>query len=126
MHYVGKILQILWGLHYLVFGLNKLFIFQPVAAANPFAQQVIDSFYNTGYLMQTVGIFQCITGLMLLLNKYVSLAVLVAFPITLNIFLYTIFTVNYNVGSVATGLLVIIANVHLLVKHKSAYKTLWI
>jgi|SRR5688572_1609105 len=118
MRYFDHTLRILWGLHYLVFGLNKLIIFQPVSASNAFAQTVIDSFYATGYLMQTVGIIQFISGLLITFNRYMNLAILLALPITFNILLYTCFTTNFSANALATATLVIFANGYFIFKRK--------
>lgn len=90
-------------------------------AVNVLAQQVIDNFYATGYLMQAVGVVQLVSGLLMLLNKCFSLALIIAFPITLNIVLYLIFMNNLSASSISTGLLVLFANIYFLFLNRQKY-----
>ena len=121
MKILNLILRLIWGLHFLIFGINKLYIFSPIQGSNSFARQVIDSFYQTGYLMETVGLFQVITGLLIILNRYFPLAILVAFPISFNILLYTIFTSNFAPQSLLPALLVFFANVYFLYLNRNTF-----
>ena len=119
--YFDIVLRLLWGGHFVVFGFNKLFVFQKILASNPFSQQVIDHFYESGYLMQTVGITQILTGSCILLNRFFPLAILVAFPIVLNIVLFTIFTSDYSVSAIATGGMVFFSNCYFLYQNREKY-----
>lgn len=121
MQKIDTTLRIIWGLHFAVFGLNKFLFFQPVASSNQFAQTVIDSFYDTGYLMQTVGLVQLVSGLMLVFNQYIKLAVLIALPVTLNILTYTLFTGNFGIQSVIAASIVIFSNFYFLIRLKKSY-----
>lgn len=121
MRFIDRFFQIMWGLHFLVFGINKWYVFYPVKATNTFAQQVIDSFYNSGYLMQAVGFFQILTGALLLFNLYRKSVYLVAFPICLNIVLYTCMTQNFSTPAIGTALFVFGANCYFLYQERDAY-----
>ncbi len=121
MQKIDTTLRIILGLHYAVFGLNKFLFFLPVAASNPFAQEVIDSFYKTGYLMQLVGFFQITSGLMLILNRFPNLAILIALPVSINIAAYTIFTSNFGLQSVVAAVVVVGANICLLYRRRKKY-----
>ncbi len=96
-------------------------MFLPVVASNPFAQEVIDSFYQTGYLMQLVGFFQITSGLMLILNQFTNLGILIALPVSINIAAYTIFTSNFGAQSVIAAALVVGANFWLLFRRRKNY-----
>lgn len=121
MKYFDAILRFMWGTHFFAFGINKIIVFQKVPATNAFAQQVIDSFYATDYLMQAVGVFQILTGFLILVNRAFPLAILVAFPISLNIALFTVFTSNYSTSAIATGAMVFFANVYFIVCNRVKY-----
>jgi putative oxidoreductase len=125
MQKIDTTVRIIWGLHYAVFGLNKFLFFLPVNASNDFAQKVIDSFYETGYLMQFVGLFQVISGLMLLFNRYLNLAILIALPVSFNILTYTIFTANFGIQSVTAAAIVIGANIYFVIRRRKEYSHLF-
>jgi putative oxidoreductase len=54
---------------------------------NPF----LTSLYQTGYLWQIIGIINFAAGVLLIINRFTTAALLVLLPITFNILLYHIF-----------------------------------
>lgn len=96
----------------IVFGLVLLFWvwlgvtgFEPPPVA-PQAEQFRDALFASPYLLPVVMIVYFIAGLAFLFNRYVALASVMLFPVTLNILLFHAFlNVNAASLSVAGGLL---------------------
>lgn len=84
-------IQAFFGAVILAAGINKLYLFMPVAEQMPAGKEFIDFLYATGYLMYVVALIEIIGGGLLLLNRQVPLALLILAPISLNIFLFHIF-----------------------------------
>jgi uncharacterized membrane protein YphA (DoxX/SURF4 family) len=87
MKYVTMIARVLLGLVFLVFGLNKFFNFipsgpMPAGAAGQF----MGALFATHYLI-AVGVFEAVGGLLLLINRYVPLALCLLAPVLVNILL---------------------------------------
>jgi putative oxidoreductase len=91
MKIVYLIARILLGLMFVVFGLNGFLHFipmgpMPAGLAGQFAGAMLQSHY-----MAVVSALQLITGLLLLLNRYVPLALTFLGPVIVNIILYHLF-----------------------------------
>jgi putative oxidoreductase len=91
MKTVYLIARILLGLMFVVFGLNGFLHFipmgpMPAGLAGQFAGAMLQSHY-----MAVVSALQLITGLLLLLNRYVPLALTFLGPVIVNIILYHLF-----------------------------------
>jgi putative oxidoreductase len=81
------IARYLLGLVFLVFGLNKFFNFIPSGPMPPGAAgQFMGALFSTHYLM-AVGAFELVGGLLLLINRYVPLALCLLAPVIVNILL---------------------------------------
>lgn len=85
---VSPIIQRVFGAALLFFGLNKVFSFFPIPEKEGFAKVFLDAVDGSGYIMFVIMIVQILAGIALLVNRYVALALVVMFPITLNIFLF--------------------------------------
>ncbi len=72
-----SIVRILLGIMLLIFGLNGIFQFMPMPEAALPAQDFMGALLKTGYIMYIVAFVKIIAGLMLVSNKYVSLALVV-------------------------------------------------
>ncbi|MGA7342384.1 MAG: DoxX family membrane protein [Terracidiphilus sp.] len=93
MKIVTMIARYLLGLVFLVFGLNKFFNFIPSGPMPPGAAgQFMGALFSTHYLM-AVGLFETVGGLLLLINRYVPLALCLLAPVIVNIlFIGTLMT----------------------------------
>lgn len=72
----------------------------------------------TGYLMPLVGAVELLTGICLLINKYVPLALVVLLPVMLNAFLAHAFMDPANIAGAAVFLFL---NIFLMFQNKEAY-----
>lgn len=87
MKIAATIARYLMGLVFLVFGLNKLFNFIP-SGPLPMgvAGQFIGALIASKYIM-AVGVFEAAGGLLLLVNRYVPLALALLAPVIVNVLL---------------------------------------
>jgi putative oxidoreductase len=87
MKIVTMIARYLLGLVFLVFGLNKFFNFIPSGPMpSGAAGQFMGALFSTHYIM-AVGAFEVVPGILLLINRYVPLALCLLAPVIVNILL---------------------------------------
>jgi len=90
-HTVMKILthisRFLLGLIFLVFGLNGFLHFIPMPPPSGVAGQFLGAMFVSRYLLVVSGL-QVISGALLLINRYVPLALTILGPIIVNILLF--------------------------------------
>jgi putative oxidoreductase len=89
MRIASVIAQYLAGVIFLVFGLNGFLNFIPLPPPGDIAGQFMGALYASHYLWVIFG-FQVIAGVLLLLNRYVPLAVAVLAPVIVNILTFHI------------------------------------
>ncbi len=83
------ICRILLGLIFFVFGLAFfIHFFPPQPPMQGKAGAFVGGLFGSGYFVNYMKVVEVIGGLLLLVNRYTALALLVLFPITLNIFLF--------------------------------------
>jgi putative oxidoreductase len=86
MKIVVLIARILLGLVFLVFGANKIVTFMPASMPTGVAGQFIGAMVSTKYMI-FVGLCESVSGLLLLANRYVPLALTIVGPVIVNILL---------------------------------------
>jgi len=84
MRIASLIAQYLAGVIFLVMGLNGFLNFIPLPPPGGIAGQFLGALYVSHYLWVIFG-FQVIAGVLLLVNRYVALAVAVLAPVIVNI-----------------------------------------
>jgi hypothetical protein len=84
MRIASVIAQYLAGVIFLVMGLNGFLNFIPLPAPEGIASQFMGALYVSHYLW-VIFAFQVIAGVLLLINRYVPLAVAVLAPVIVNI-----------------------------------------
>ena len=87
MKIVAIIARILLGLVFLVFGLNKFFPFIPSGPMPPGAAGPVHGRPHFTHYIMAVGVFEAVGGLLLLINRYVPLALCLLAPVIVNILL---------------------------------------
>src|SRR6202140_1075354 len=87
MRTVSLIARYLVGVIFLVFGLNGFLNFIPLPPPGGIAGQFMGALYASHYLWVIFG-FQVIAAVLLLLNRYVPLAVAVLAPVIVNILVF--------------------------------------
>ena len=84
MKSVSAIARYLAGVIFLVFGLNGFLNFIPLPPPGGIAGQFMGALYASHYLW-VIFAFQVIAGVLLLVNRYVPLAIAVLAPVIVNI-----------------------------------------
>ena len=87
MRVASLIARYLLGLIFLVFGLNGFFHFIPMPPATGTAGQFMGAMFVSHYLV-VVFLLQVIPAILLLINRYVPLALTLLAPVIVNIFLF--------------------------------------
>jgi putative oxidoreductase len=87
MKIVTLVARILLGLLFLVFGLNGFLHFIPMQPPTGLAGQYMGALFLSHYLV-VVFVLQVVGGLLLLINRYVPLALVLLGPVIVNIVLF--------------------------------------
>ena len=118
MKIVVLIARILLGLVFFVFGLNKFHPFIPSGPLPPgVAGQFMEAMISTKYMM-IVGAFEAVGGLLLLLNRYVPLALCLLGPVIVNVLIVGVLMTQQALGS---GLVVAALWLILFLRFRSAF-----
>ena len=87
MKIASIVARILLGIAFVVSGLDKLYVFLPQGPMpTGAAGQFMGVLMSTHYIM-AVGLFELVGGLLLLINRYVPLALCLLAPVIVNILL---------------------------------------
>jgi hypothetical protein len=81
------IARFLLGLIFLVFGLNGFLHFIPASLPSGTAGQFVGALFVSNYLV-VVFLFQLIAAILLLINRYVPLALTLLAPVIVNVLLF--------------------------------------
>src|SRR5260221_5423780 len=87
MKIITHISRFLLGLIFLVFGLNGFLHFIPMPPPSGVAGQFLGAMFVSKYLLVVSGL-QVISGALLLINRYVPLALTILGPIIANVLLF--------------------------------------
>lgn len=118
MKIVVLIVRILLGLVFFVFGLNKFYPFiPPQPLPTGVAGQFMEAMVSTRYMM-IVGAFEVVGGLLLLINRYVPLALCLLAPVIVNVLIVGILMTHMALGS---GLVVAILWLIVFVRFRSSF-----
>ena len=117
MKILDNISRFLLGLVFLVFGLNGFLHFIPMPPPSGVAGQFLGAMFVSKYLLVVSGL-QVISGALLLINRYVPLALTILGPIIVNVLL---FHVLMNPAGIGIALLVAILWGVVFVSVRSAF-----
>jgi uncharacterized membrane protein YphA (DoxX/SURF4 family) len=121
MKYLPAITRVLLGLSFLVFGLNGFFLFMPPPPTG-IPQGAMDfsvAMTKTGYFSQLVAGTEVACGALLLVGRFVPLALTVLAPVLLNIVLFHAFLFP---SAIAIPLVFTVAELYLAWCYRSAFK----
>jgi len=121
--------RLLLGFSYLINGVNwwwKILpypsVLDPALASTPhFVQAMID----TGFLFDAIKVVEVTTGIMFLANRFVPLALVVAFPVTVGIWAVDIGLLGMSLRAEVMGWSVLLLNAFLLFAYLESYKGLF-
>jgi uncharacterized membrane protein YphA (DoxX/SURF4 family) len=116
--YLPTIARILLGLIFFIFGLNGFlhFLSQPPMGEAPRA--FFGALMKTGYMLPLLFATQTLVGALLLLNRFVPLALALIAPVIVNILLFHIFL---DPSGIAMALLVLALELYLAWCYRGAY-----
>jgi uncharacterized membrane protein YphA (DoxX/SURF4 family) len=118
MKYAILAVRYLLGVIFVVFGLNFFFQFLPMPEPTPEAGAFMGALFATGYMFPLIKVIEIVTGLALLANRFVPLALVLLAPITVNIFLVHLLL---DPGGLVIGLFVLTGNFFLLFAYKNVF-----
>ena len=118
---IPTIARVLLGLMFTVFGLNGFlrFIPEPKTAMPEGAAAFAGALMNTGYMMQLVSGTQLLTGVLLLVNRFVPLALALLAPILVGIITFHIFLAPASSGP---AIVVIVLELYLAWAYRKVYR----
>ena len=118
MKIVTLIARILLGLVFFVFGLNKFYPFIPSGPLpSGAAGQFMEALISTKYIM-IVGAFEVVGGLLLLINRYVPLALCLLAPVIVNVLTIGVLMTRMALGS---GLVVAVLWLIVFVRYRASF-----
>ncbi len=116
------IARVLLGLMFFVFGLNGFFWFIPQPPPDQLPKALMDfsmAMMNTGFLFKLVKGTEVLCGLLLLLNRFVPLALVLLAPVIVNIVLVHAFLAPSGVGM---GVVILALELYLAWCYRGAYR----
>jgi len=117
---VPHVARVLMGLAFFIFGLNGLheFIPRPTTAMPEGVVAFSAALKNTGYMMQLIAGTQLVVGILLLLNRFVPLALVLIAPVLVNIIAFHVFLQPAGIGP---GVFLTLLEIYLAWKYRNAY-----
>ena len=110
--------RIALGLIYTVFSAAFFFNLLPNELPEGSAGQFVMGLAASGYIMYVVKVIELVCGIALLFGRFVPLASVVIFPITLNIFLFHAFLAP---DGLIMGIVMLAGNLLLFYRHRDSY-----
>src|ERR1051325_4296288 len=119
--HIPTVVRILMGLMFFVFGLNGFlhFIPEPKTPMPEKAVAFAKALMDTGYMFPLVMGTQLIVGVLLLLNRFVPLALALIAPIIVGIVTFHIFLAPATIGP---GIAVLVLELYLAWAYRNAFR----
>jgi putative oxidoreductase len=121
MKAVTLVARVVLGLIYTVFSLAFFFNLLPQGEHSEAATQFMMGLFAAGYVMPLVKTLELVCGIALLAGKFVSLAAVIIFPVTLNIVLFHLFL---EPQGLLITVVMLAANVFLFYANRERYSQL--
>jgi len=117
--HLPHIARILMGLMFFIFGLNGFLNFMPPPKEMPEgAMAFFGALMKTGYMFPLIMGTQLLVGVLLLLNRFVPLALVLIMPVLVNIIAYHIFL---QPKGIAPGAILMAIELYLAWSYRKAY-----
>lgn len=117
-----RILQTVFGLILILFGLNGFFSFLPIPEKQGFAFEFLHILHQSGYIMPAVATIMTMAGSFLLLNKWVNFGLIIMLPISFNIFAFHLF---HDWQGLAAAYAILGCNNFLILRRYDKFKVLF-
>lgn len=113
--------RIVMGLMFFVFGLNGFlhFIPQPKDAMPPGATAFFGGMMQTHYMIPLISGTQTLVGALLLVNRFVPLALALIAPVIVNIMAFHVFLAPASIGP---GVVVLVCELYLAWTYRKLYQ----
>ncbi|HVJ07293.1 MAG TPA: hypothetical protein VM554_02840 [Acidisarcina sp.] len=123
MKIAAMVARLLLGLIFLVFGLNAFLHFIPMGPmpSGP-AAQFVGALAQSHY-MPIVAVIQIVTSLLLLVNRYVPLALVLLGPVIVNIFFFHLLM---EPSGLPLGILVVVLWCVVAIYHRQAFSGIFV
>ncbi len=112
--------RIILGLIFTVFGLNGFFHFIPMPEMSEGAGQFLGALAGTGYMFPLIKLTEIACGVLLLIGRWVPLALTVLAPVVLNIVLFHVF-LEPSPDGLVVPILSLILGIFLARAYKSSF-----
>ncbi len=112
--------RVLLGLMFFVFGLNGFLNFIPPPPDTPMPE-FATALFNTGYMLPLVKGTEVLVGVLLLVNRFVPLALVVIAPVIVNIVAFHAFLAPEGVGM---SVVILALELYLAWCYRAAYRPL--
>jgi uncharacterized membrane protein YphA (DoxX/SURF4 family) len=118
--YAFAVARVLMGLGFCVFGLNGFFHFipEPKTPMPAGAADFAGALFKTGYMFQLICGTQLLSGILLLINRFVPLALILLMPVLVNIIAFHIFL---QPAGMAPGAILMVLELFLAWGYRAAY-----
>ncbi|MFD9703394.1 hypothetical protein [Lentzea sp. NPDC059081] len=120
--YATVVTRVLTGLLFATTGLNGFLMFMPAPDPSTMAPDGVafnTALYATGYMVQLLSGAELVAGLLLVVGRYVPLALALLAPVVVNIFLFHVFL---EPAGIAMALLVVAAEIGLAWAYRDKFR----
>lgn len=111
--------RILLGLFFIVFGLNGFFQFLPQPELPEPAMAMMGALAETGYFFVFLKLTETICGFLLLIGRFVPLALTVLAPVVANILVFHLFLAP---AGILPGLVALVLGVYLAWAYRGSFR----
>src|SRR5215472_1890307 len=115
--------RVLLGVVMLLTGLNKIFRFAPMPHMSPALTAFMGALKETGYFLPFIGIVEATGGALLLVNRFVPLAITILAPVLVNILGVHTFL---DVRGFPLALILIVLDAYLAWANREAFLSLFV
>ena len=121
-NYLPATARVLLGVVMLLTGLNKIFWFAPMPHMSPALSAFMGALKETGYFLPFIGIVESTGGALLLVNRFVPLAITILAPVLVNILAVHTFL---DARGFPIALILIALDVYLAWVYRDAFRSMF-
>ncbi len=117
--------RVLLGVVLVFTGLNKIFWFVPMPPMSPALTTFMSALKATGYFLPFLGVVEFVGGLLLLLNRYVPLAIAIIAPVVVNILaVHSFLDAKGYARGLPAALILVVLEIYLAWVNREAFRSL--
>jgi uncharacterized membrane protein YphA (DoxX/SURF4 family) len=121
--------RVLFGINFLLNGLNWWWKILPYPTVgdppSPGSPEFVQAMIDTGFLFDGIKVVEVIAGVALLMNRFVPLALVVAFPVTVAAWAVDIGLLGHSLRAQVMGWAILLMNSFLMLAYFDAYRPLF-